>query len=1040
MNNCLIDYRVNKEKVKKEAVMNYWVSLFPERKNTLEVEEIIKRISDKGLDKYWARYDDEDKVIEEILKLFASLEEEETKRKVDILCEKIMDQDRWVYFYAPIFYSTIPELYKVLSNSEIIEDVESLVEYIVRGIDGKLYGETYRVLVGEIKIAGQENRLVGETAKERGEEFSKNLLKNIEYLQELYLSYPELYVIMNRTVKSTVKYIAEVVKNTEQEYEQLCRTLSKNNTLGNIEKIQLGTGDSHNHGKTVARLTFSNGESLMYKPRNFQMEESYCKFIDWLNDTIPGISKMSYCKFHAIEDAGWVEYVENEPCENESEIGEFYKKMGELLCILYTLNGKDFHCENIIARGQYPIAIDLETLVHLNVFEKEQEITAVEEKIYHSISHGVHTTALLPAVLQNYKTNETMEVGGIVSGRKRVSPFKVQALKASDSGDISIEYIQKEILPDKNMPIYDGKQVGGNEYFTQVKDSFIHMYQWILANQKQYILKIQELFRHIECRIIYKTTNNYTQLLNTSYHPDLLHNAVDREIYFHRIGLLFNKTQEKEEVLYRDEIKAMMEGDVPVYYIQSDNTVVYNGDKEELYQYCAKSPLEKIEEKISQMSELDLKRQISFIYFSYIGCKMRTDKKDGTSVAYTEKVEALPQEHFIKESEKIAEKIKERAVTEHIHGKNHISWIGFQGMGEETYGITPIGWDMYKGNCGIALYFLYLADVTKKVEYLSYAKDILNSVEQSFELLTTADYQLVGSGAFTGSAGYLYVCSKMMEKGLCSEAEKNYKYKLIEKMLSYIDATVDQEEKIDVLGGLAGTLGVLTTLYSNCEDQLAQKIEHLIRKIADRLIKKAIELEEGKVTWLTNGDIGYVHGNAGIMAQLARANNLLKDQRISHNIEMALRYEREDAYNTETGRWKLREHTHYFSWCNGIGGMILGKMMLRKAGVNDAKLDIEIKQMVEQLKEEGFGYDTSLCHGDMGSLCILKEASRYLKDESLWKGCYATSTLFIKQELKDEYLYILEDWGLMTGVSSIGIGLLEQVSESNYLSSIMCLN
>lgn len=1047
MNNCLEKYMVDKNKIQKKAVINYWVRLFPERKDAAEVEKIVEEISSKKLEDYWEKYEKENQVLFEIEVFFEELEKDSFyKKESERLYEKLSKTDRWAKFYIPLLYREMKRFEEVLEASAIVENPERVSDAVAEDIVRKLGGECYRVLVGEIGVAGEEKRLQGASPEERGEFFCTHLLEQTEYQKELYLSYPELFRIMNQTIQNNIDYSIEIVKNTEKEFEHIKNKLGKEKKLGKLEKIRLGTGDSHNKGKTVAGLVFSDGQKIMYKPRDFQMEESYSHFVDWLNGAVEDISPLGYCRTHSMERAGWVEFVENEPCDSLEEAREFYTKMGELLCILYTLNARDFHCENVIARRNVPMLIDLETLIHVDEMEEVKEPEAVEEKILEIINQSVYTTALLPTLLQNFNTNDVMEVGAIASGRKRKSPFKVHVIKDSASDNATLEQVYREIPDNQNMPLFQGKQINGSDYFLEVKEAFIKMYRWILKHKEEYIFHVRQIFDNVECRIIYKPTNNYSQLLNTSYHPGLLHNQVDREIYFHRLGLLLDGTDPLEQSdVYKDEIRAMMQGDVPVYYMYSNGTSVYNGKGKSVYDGYIKTPLDRIKDKVDQMDELDLKRQIAFIYFSYLGCKMPTDIEERTKTTFqldeSEK-EMISCVEYVKEAEVLAEEIKNRAVTATIKGQEQISWIGYQGIGDNGFAMTSVGWDIYKGNCGQGLYFMKLAMTTGKAEYMEDVRKILSSVETTFDGLTREEYEMVGNGAFTGSAGYIYLCTEMFRKKLCTLEEMENKFRIIGKLLEHMELQLEKNDELDVLSGCAGTLGVLVSFYPYARGENFLRTKRLIQKITDLLLEKAKFRDGKKITWTENGDIGYAHGNAGIMAQLARANRILENDKIRKAIDMALRYEREERFDQEKERWKLRGNAHYFSWCNGIGGILLSKIIMKEAGVQDKKLDREILKLMDQLKECGFGNDTCICHGDMGTLCILKKAAKFVGDEKTWKECRRTTDDFMKKELyeKGDHLFRLENWGVMTGIAGIGLGLLEQATEDSYLISLLSLD
>ena len=127
------------------------------------------------------------------------------------------------------------------------------------------------------------------------------------------------------------------------------------------------------------------------------------------------------------------------------------------------------------------------------------------------------------------------------------------------------------------------------------------------------------------------------------------------------------------------------------------------------------------------------------------------------------------------------------------------------------------------------------------------------------------------------------------------------------------------------------------------------------------------------------------------------------------------------------------------SWCNGIAGMLIAKMIMTKSRGTSELFEQEIHRLADQLKNVGFGVTNCLCHGDMGSLVVLKNAADYIQDEELSKECRATSAEFIKKNINKD-MFVREDWGLMTGVSGVGFGLLELMEDKDLLLSILSLN
>src|SRR5207344_2189252 len=61
---------------------------------------------------------------------------------------------------------------------------------------------------------------------------------------------------------------------------------------------------------------------------------------------------------------GWAGHVEPGPCADAAGLARFYRRQGAHLALLYPLQGTDIHFENVIACGDEPVLIDVETLFH----------------------------------------------------------------------------------------------------------------------------------------------------------------------------------------------------------------------------------------------------------------------------------------------------------------------------------------------------------------------------------------------------------------------------------------------------------------------------------------------------------------------------------------------------------------------------------------------------------------------------------------------------------------------------------------------------
>lgn len=503
-----------------DKIIEFWKSFFPEINSAEEFNRIISIFFDESIEEI-AKLREKDTLSKKIIgKYFPP-------RNVNIYLKGINNQIQkeiqWVYFFEPIVNTYFTSLYKKLSYKKSIENIDFFMKSILSNLYKKLVNMAYRVIVLEISIAKEDERLKGETSVERGKYYCDVLLRDNEYLKEIYEIYPELIRLLDKRTKNYFDYIDEIIANIEQKPE------IESAHIGKIKNIEIGQGDTHNKGRSVAKIIFEK-VIFYYKPRSLDMECKYSELQNWLKENNKWYHMMKCAKVINFDSFGLMEKIENSECRDMNDIHEFYYQMGQLLCILLSLNSKDFHCENIIASGYSPTPIDLETFVHVVVDEIDNDNIIFE--VNRVIQDSVIGTSLLPTLLPNMNTEEVIEVGAMGKAEKQSSPFKTQILKNIDTDDVQIEFVNKDLPFALNYPRVNGKIIGCSQYLSDVRKGFSNLYIWITENKKLYMNEIKTLFMNTRCRVIAKNTNIYTQLVETGYHPDLLHNQWDRKIYF----------------------------------------------------------------------------------------------------------------------------------------------------------------------------------------------------------------------------------------------------------------------------------------------------------------------------------------------------------------------------------------------------------------------------------------------------------------------------------------------------------------------------
>ena len=128
------------------------------------------------------------------------------------------------------------------------------------------------------------------------------------------------------------------------------------------------------------------------------------------------------------------------------------------------------------------------------------------------------------------------------------------------------------------------------------------------------------------------------------------------------------------------------------------------------------------------------------------------------------------------------------------------------------------------------------------------------------------------------------------------------------------------------------------------------------------------------------------------------------------------------------------------AWCHGAPG--IGFSRLKCLGdLDNPEIREEIDTALRTTLERGFGDNHSLCHGDLGNLDFILEASRVLDKPLLDRLVNQLSAMVLESASRYGWLcgvpLNVETPGLMTGLAGIGYGMLRLASPLEIPSVLM---
>jgi lantibiotic modifying enzyme len=115
------------------------------------------------------------------------------------------------------------------------------------------------------------------------------------------------------------------------------------------------------------------------------------------------------------------------------------------------------------------------------------------------------------------------------------------------------------------------------------------------------------------------------------------------------------------------------------------------------------------------------------------------------------------------------------------------------------------------------------------------------------------------------------------------------------------------------------------------------------------------------------------------------------------------------------------------AWCYGAPGVALSRLAAAEA-CGEPFLRQDLDRALAATRARGFGYNHSLCHGDLGNLDVLLLAARRLADPELEREVARRATSVLDSLERHGPLCGtpsgIESPGLMNGYAGIGYGLL----------------
>jgi len=887
-------------------------------------------------------------------------------------------------------------------------------------------------------------RYAGDCSKEQYRDFIKGLLGG--GLIAFFREYPVLARLVSMGTDLWVESSGEFLCRLASDWSEIQKTFHAETKLGQVVAVQPNLSDRHYCGRSVMAVKFASGLRLVYKPKNLGIEQAYFKLLAWLNQhgfplpfkLIKVINRSTY---------GWVEFVDALSCKDKEEAKRYYQRAGALLCLTYVLEATDLHIENIVACGEHPVLIDLETLMHprRQEFEDPGAAKGAQSEANRQFEHSVLRTGLLPR-WQFEMAKQTYDVTGLGGGGQQETLFRGPKWKNINTDTMARVYEYVKTQPRSNVPSLDGINLSLNDYHEEIVAGFRQMYRFLVAHRKALLAPDGPLtnLADQQVRFVFRPTKTYISVLQRALNPKFLRDSADWCIQLDLLSRVVFLSDSKPLFwsLLKLERQALEQLDVPLFSAYANSDALTVSRNQTIAQYFTEPSFNLVVSRLSQLSDEDLEQQIGFIRGSLCARTAREAHRSSLSENVDTELGAvvpLTREEIVQQAIAIATNLQKQAI---CSADGSATWIAPQYiLKAQRFQLQPMGYGLYDGMCGVALFLAALEKVTAGARFQHLALAALQTLRQELQGSASAQIVEIGIGGASGCGSIIYglvrVSQFLEEPSLLEDAKQ------VATLISPDLITADQT--FDIISGAAGAILGLLALHNISAD--SEVLEQAIT-CGNHLLNHRVASESGYRGWATlDGRLltGFSHGAAGIAYALLRLYQVAGEITFLEAAQEANAYER-SVFIAKEGNWPdFRESSNkerptcMCSWCHGAPGIGLARV---------AGLDIldtpEIRQDIEAAinttKQHKFSGIDYLCCGNLGRVELLFTAARKLSQPELLEIAITHAAQVVaRAEQKGTFSYnpsLSYTPGFFHGAAGIGYELL-RLAHPDLLPSVL---
>jgi type 2 lantibiotic biosynthesis protein LanM len=424
-------------------------------------------------------------------------------------------------------------------------------------------------------------------------------------LVELFERYPVLARLVTSSVVNWTDASEDLVRHFASDAEAIESFFGSGDPLGRVVAVMPRLSDPHNRGRSVAAVTFASGLRLAYKPRPVAADRGFGMIAQWFAERgaplVPAAAKVLDRSDH-----GWVEWIDHRSCGSRLQVGGYYRNAGALLAFAYVFSVHDLHHENLVAAGDRPVPVDVETML-----QGEVDGPGAGRSV-----GSVLNTGLLPHPMPEQGLEPTADLSGLGATSPRSVGVELPVWRHVNTDAMTMGFEPGVAPLRENAPILDGRAASPGAYAAEVEEGFREAYGHILGHRREIVASGGPLTSgsDLPVRFLFRPSQLYASLLQRTLHPDCLRDGADRSIELDVLCRPLLRSDDRPATwgLVAAEIEALERMDFPHFLVRGGDRLVRTVDGSEV-RCLARSGSEMVADRLSALGERDLEHQLTAI-------------------------------------------------------------------------------------------------------------------------------------------------------------------------------------------------------------------------------------------------------------------------------------------------------------------------------------------------------------------------------------------------------------------------------------------